>query len=77
MADEYPGTMVKVTMQRPGGGEPVRLTYAVAEPDAQKAVEIVRHGTSAATEDIVQPLGRLPQSALKEYGLAPGQFVQT
>jgi len=74
MAHRYPGNMVRVTTRRLGGGEPMRVVYAVAEPNPQKAEEIVRNRTSATSDETVEALGPITRAALKGYGLTAGQF---
>jgi len=68
------GQIVIVTWETQHGGALQRTAYFVAEPDPQKAVEIVRHNAAFDSVDQVQAVGPLTQKTLDLLNLRPGQF---
>lgn len=70
---ETGGQMVSVTTPAMDGGPPVYSAVVVAEPDPQKAEQLVRE--SASHNEKVEAIGSLPASVVKLFGLKPGQFT--
>jgi hypothetical protein len=66
------GRMIRVKDRR---GDPEARVYVVAEPDASKAIDIIK-GAGLGRDDI-EDLGRVTDTLLKTLGLQPGQFVRT
>jgi hypothetical protein len=69
MAD---GQAVLVITAPLGGGEPLYTLCYVAEEDAAKAAEIV--ASVAAPNETVKALGRVPEAAIRAFGLRRGEF---
>lgn len=68
------GQIVIVTWERQVDGSLQRTAYFVAEPDPQKAVEVVRHNAAFDAVDQVEAVGPLTQKTLDILNLRPGQF---
>lgn len=73
MEQPISGHTILVTTRALDGGEPLKVYYAVAEPDPEKAIAIVRDGLGITSDEAVGPLSAEQLVAL---ALAPGHFEQ-
>ena len=58
----------------PGGGEPLRTAYAVAEPNQHRAVALFKLRPDHTADEQVEAVVELTQSALDSLGLKPGMI---
>ena len=68
------GQIVIVTWESPEDGALQRSAYFVAEPEPQKAVEIVRLYAAFDAVDQVEAVGPLTQKTLDMLNLRPGEY---
>ena len=74
--DQISGHTVLVTTKALDGGEPLKVYYAVAEPDPAKAIAIVRDGLGITSDEVIEAVGPLSAEQLIVLALAPGHFEQ-
>jgi hypothetical protein len=67
------GRMIRVSSRR---GDPGATTYVVAEPDAAKAIDILK-AVIVGSVDEYEDLGRVTDQLLRALNLAPGQFIRS
>jgi hypothetical protein len=67
------GRMIRVSSRR---GDPSATTYVVAEPDAAKAIDILK-AVIVGSVDEYEDLGRVTDQLLRVLNLAPGQFIRS
>jgi hypothetical protein len=72
--DQVSGRTILVTTKALDGGEPLKVYYAVAEPDPEKAVAIVRDGLGITSDEMVEAVGSLSAEQLIVLALRPGHF---
>ena len=65
--------MIRVSSRR---GDPGATTYVVAEPDAAKAIDILK-AVIVGPVDEYEDLGRVTDQLLRALNLAPGQFIRS
>jgi hypothetical protein len=70
------GHTVLVTTKALDCGEPLKVYYAVAEPDQQKAIAIVRDSLGITSDEVIEAVGPLSAEQLIALSLAPGHFEQ-
>jgi hypothetical protein len=70
------GYTILVTTKALDGGDPLKVYYAVAEPDQQKAIAIVRDGLGITSDEVIEAVGPLSAEQLTSLALAPGHFEQ-
>lgn len=76
MEQPISGHTILVTTKALDGGEPLKVYYAVAEPDPEKAIAIVRDGLGITSDEAVEAVGPLSAEQLVALALAPGHFEQ-
>ena len=67
------GRLIRVRAHR---RDPESAIYAVAEPEVEKAVDILKIAL-ARPNDEYEDLGRVTDTLLNALGLQPGQFART
>jgi len=67
------GRLVRVQRHR---GDPAATIYVVAEPEAEKAIRILKNALSRLNDDY-EDLGRVTDSLLDALSLQPGMFTRT
>jgi hypothetical protein len=65
--------LIQIT-ERPGGGEPLRTAYAVAEPNQHRAIALFKLRPDHTADEQVEAVVELTQSALDYLGLKPGMI---
>jgi hypothetical protein len=65
--------LIQIT-ERPGGGEPLRTAYAVAEPNQHRAIALFKLRPDHTADEQVEAVVELSQSALDSLGLKPGMI---
>jgi len=65
--------VIRIT-ERPGGGEPLRTAYAVAEPNQHRAIALFKLRPDHTADEQVEAVVELSQSALDSLGLKPGMI---
>lgn len=69
-----PGTVVKVTTSRIGGGQPTIQFPYVAEENWRLAEKVVKDGLPTTPDQQVEAVAPLPANAVDGLGLKPGKF---
>ena len=67
------GRLVRVRTHR---GDPEPTLYVVAEPEAERAIDILKVALARSYHDY-EDLGRVTEQLLKALSLQPGTFTRT
>jgi hypothetical protein len=68
------GYIVVQITDRSGGEDPIRTSYAVAEPNRHRAVALFKLRPDHTAGERVEAVVELPQSVLDALGLGPGMI---
>ena len=68
------GYVVIRIAERLGGGEPLRIAYAVAEPNQHRAIALFKLRPDHTADEQVEAVVELSQSALDSLGLKAGMI---
>jgi hypothetical protein len=67
------GWLIKISIDRIGGGQPMDQLYAAWEPDQAAALDLVRTAFAPTNDEVPESLVELSDRALRGVGLKPGQ----
>jgi hypothetical protein len=67
------GRLVRVRTHR---GDPEPTLYIVAEPEAERAIDILKFALARSYHDY-EDLGRVTDALIKALSLQPGMFTRT
>ena len=68
------GYIVVQIIERLGGGDPLRISYVVAEPNKHRAIALFKLRPDHTADERVEAVVELPQSVLDSLGLSPGMI---
>jgi hypothetical protein len=67
------GWLIKISIERMGGGLPMDHLYAAWEPDQGAAVDLVRTAFAPTNDEVPEPVVELSDRALRGVGLKLGR----
>ena len=68
------GYIVVQITERLGGGDPLRVSYVVAEPNRHRAIALFKLRRDHTADERIEVVVELPQSVLDFLGISPGMI---